>query len=109
MYLNITDFDESERGFNLGAYRRDKFLAAAKLENTFATLERESEVPPASKDLQVTRVVFVMRGIRDLGRWSSTFETELQRRHSASCGDGKLAIASRHAGATMGLGRREAV
>eukprot|EP01034_Spumella_vulgaris_P026881 gene26881-33530_t len=93
-HADITDFDESESSFDLGAYRRTKFLAAADLNTPFPNLERESEVPPASKDAEVTRVVFVMHGIRDLGRWSSAFEKELQQRHSASGACGKLAIAS---------------
>jgi alpha-beta hydrolase superfamily lysophospholipase len=93
-HADITDFDENERDFNLGEYRRDKFLSAADLDIPFSTLKRESEVPPASKDPDVTRVVFVMHGIRDLGRWSSSFETELQRRHAASRACGKLAVAS---------------
>jgi len=93
-HAEILDIDEPEEG--LGAYRRDKFLAAVS--EPIGNLQARSEELPYTTDDAVTQVVFVMHGIRDLGEWSSRIETALQQRIPAASANGappeKLAIAS---------------
>jgi pimeloyl-ACP methyl ester carboxylesterase len=74
-------------------YRYRKLQAAAQ--GNFDDLRRQSEEQMPAKDKEVTHVVFIMHGIRDLGEWSSMFETKLQLQMAARgipCE--KLAIAS---------------
>jgi pimeloyl-ACP methyl ester carboxylesterase len=89
--LNISEPTE-----NLGKYRLGKILLAITC--PFDELRRHSEELPYTTDDDVTQVVFVMHGIRDLGEWSSRIETELQNRVLALQANGrpkeKLAIAS---------------
>jgi pimeloyl-ACP methyl ester carboxylesterase len=58
-------------------YRYAKLQAA--VEQDIKKLQTQSEELPPSNDLAVTHVVFIMHGIRDLGEWSSKFETALQQ------------------------------
>lgn len=95
---NIVDFSEQTTVGNLklGEYRRKKFELAAT-EPNFDELARANEVLPFQPDPDVTHVVFVVHGIRDLGEWAAAFEQELQEQFQASlpagCND-KLAVAS---------------
>lgn len=94
---NIVDFrDDQEFGnVTLGSYRRQKFLLAAT--EDFDRVALENEVQPFEPDPNVTHVVFVVHGIRDLGEWAAVFESELQRRFKETLAEGssaKLAIAS---------------
>lgn len=81
-----------ERDDSMPAYRYKKFHAALSL--SFADLLKQSEELPPATDPTVRRVVFIMHGIRDLGEWSSTFETALQRQMTQVDPEHKLAIAS---------------
>src|SRR5262249_41405466 len=94
---DIIHFEEtsSEVGeTRLGAYRREKFLLAAL--KPVAEVHRENEEQRFETDPNVTHVVFVLHGIRDLGRWSSEFEQALLDRfyHETENPKDKLAIAS---------------
>lgn len=74
-------------------YRYSKLQAAAGLD--FSELMKQSEELPPGKDNAVTHIVFIMHGIRDLGEWSSIFETRLHQQmalRDRPCD--KLAIAS---------------
>lgn len=88
--------DTSEPVEKLGEYRMNKFRSAITLE--IDTLQWYSEELPYTTDDKVTHVVFVLHGIRDLGEWSSSIETELRKRVQAlppnGQGEHKLAIAS---------------
>jgi len=64
---------------DLGLYRRGKLVAAATA--PFAEVSLLNEVPPHATDETITEVVFVLHGIRDLGRWSADFETAIDRRY----------------------------
>jgi pimeloyl-ACP methyl ester carboxylesterase len=59
----------------LGAYRREKFLLAATAPIDVVRLQNEEQI--AQTDNVVEQIVFVLHGIRDLGRWSARFEKEL--------------------------------
>lgn len=73
-----------------GAYRRDKVLSAATVE--FETLRAQSETQAYTSNQDVRKLIFVLHGIRDLGRWSADFETEIERRYGAE--RAQLAIVS---------------
>lgn len=95
---NIVDFKDDTKVGNLklGDYRRQKF-ALATTEPDFDVLDRENEVLPFQPDPDVTHVVFVVHGIRDLGEWAAAFEQELQKQFKdlkPPGSDAKLAIAS---------------
>lgn len=97
-HCDIVDFDDTTTVGNLtlGKYRRQKFALAAT-EQDFGKLARANEVFPFQPDLNVTHVVFVVHGIRDLGEWAAAFEQELQRQFQALQPVGsekKLAVAS---------------
>jgi len=79
-HANIVDFhdDTTVGNITLGDYRRQKF-ALATIEGNFDVLARENEVLPLQPDPDVTHVVFVVHGIRDLGEWAAAFEQELQK------------------------------
>lgn len=61
----------------LGAYRRAKFITAATA--PFEQVQLLDEVQPHGTDDNITEVVFVLHGIRDLGRWAANFETAIDR------------------------------
>jgi alpha-beta hydrolase superfamily lysophospholipase len=69
---DIIDLDDSQ----LGAYRRNKLILAATAR--FETVLEENEEQPFTTQSEITSVVFVLHGIRDLGKWSSEFETEIR-------------------------------
>lgn len=71
--LNISETKE-----DLGEYRLDKFISA--IDQPLDSLRWRSEEQPYTTDADVTHIIFVMHGIRDLGEWSSRFETDLQAR-----------------------------
>lgn len=95
---NIADFaDTNEFGsVRLGDYRRSKFTLAAT-EMDFEKLVAANEVLPFQPDPDVTDVVFIVHGIRDLGEWAAAFEQELLKQfREGKQGESKhkLAIAS---------------
>lgn len=63
----------------LGQYRRTKFITAATA--PFEQVQPLDEVQPHGTDDNITEVVFVLHGIRDLGRWAANFETTIDRLH----------------------------
>lgn len=69
---DIIDFADAE----LGQYRERKLILAATA--PFEAVWAQNEEQPFTTDSTVTSVVFVLHGIRDLGRWSSEFETEIR-------------------------------
>lgn len=69
------DSEEEE----LGLYRRAKFITAATA--PFEQVQLLDEVQPHGTDDNITEVVFVLHGIRDLGRWAANFETTIDRLH----------------------------
>ena len=60
--------------------RRQKFLRAMGNDESLAELRQQSSRTPVDTDSDVTTAVIVLHGIRDLGEWSSTFESKLQER-----------------------------
>ena len=77
----------------LAKYREEKFRRA--IQQPLDVLRRDSEELPYQTDDTVTHLVFVLHGIRDLGQWSSQFETELMRQFRLKHGPSeKLVIAS---------------
>lgn len=97
-HANILDLaDKTHFGTpsTLGKYREGKLLLAAT--RPWADIVRENEELPYDIDRDVTHIVFVLHGIRDLGQWAANFEEELQRkfrRHPSSTGNAKLAVVS---------------
>ena len=79
-HRNIVDFDDQTTvgTLKLGEYRRQKFTLATT-EPDFNKIARSNEVLPFQPDMDVTHVVFVVHGIRDLGEWAAAFEQELQK------------------------------
>lgn len=90
--------DADER--SLGEYRLGKLLLAAT--HPFDKVKAKSEVLPPPIDPAVSDIVFVLHGIRDIGRWSSRFEEEVGR-HQQATGGGKLLFISPRYG-YLGMG-----
>ena len=94
---NIVDFEDKTRAGNLvlGEYRRRKFeLVTTK---SFDEIEFQNEVQPFQPDTDVTHLVFVVHGIRDLGEWAAAFEQELRAQFRAdrqASSPDKLAVES---------------
>lgn len=85
--------DREEGGLSLGEYRKRKFLAAATA--TFEDLQLDNERDPFATDEDVTHVVFVIHGIRDLGQWAAAFELQLKEQfESVQLAKKKLVVAS---------------
>lgn len=61
----------------LGEYRCDKLLLAAT--KPFAEVRLQNEELQAATDANIKEVVFVLHGIRDLGRWSADFENTIRK------------------------------
>ena len=74
---DILQIEDSE----FGQYRKNKIFRA--LTNKFSCLKLESERLPQAVDPAVRQVVFVVHGIRDLGRWSANFEDEIRAKKSS--------------------------
>jgi pimeloyl-ACP methyl ester carboxylesterase len=66
-------------------YRQKKVALALTL--PFEKLKKLSEIQPAESDRDVKRVVFVLHGIRDYGRWSAFFDDALQEDFDAKLKD----------------------
>lgn len=81
----------------LARYRRDKLLLAIDGSFDEVLLQNES-LPPATDD-KITSVVFVLHGIRDLGRWSSEFEGEIRK---AGKGEHAVIVSPRYGYLGMG-------
>jgi len=73
-------------------YRYQKFHDAVTLD--MASLVARSEVLSPPKNEDIKRVVFIVHGVRDLGEWSSDFETALQAQVTRLSDGKRLAIAS---------------
>lgn len=102
-HADILDFHEGsqkEDERQLGEYRRKKIVHAAT--SDFVVVKAQSEVLPPPTDPQVTDVIFVLHGIRDIGRWSSRFEEEVSK-HTLADGRGKLLFISPRYG-YLGMG-----
>lgn len=77
----------------IGDYRKEKFLIAAT--KPFDQVQQHGEKDTFHPDLEVTHVVFVLHGIRDLGQWAAAFEQDLQKEFAKVSGPkGKLAVES---------------
>lgn len=72
--VNVAATSELEK------YRREKLIMAATEQFSHII----SEELPFSVDNTVTTIVFVLHGIRDLGEWSTDFESELQKKKGAA-------------------------
>ena len=68
---------EDER--HLRAYRRDKLVSAATAD--FDGLLAASEAQPFTTNENIKELVFVLHGIRDLGRWSAKFEEAIHKKY----------------------------
>jgi len=98
-HVDILDMKDESTGIwadgkSIGDYRRTKFLLAVNA--PFTKVMEENEEQPFQPDTEVTHVVFVLHGIRDLGRWSAEFERMLlaRFRERGDSADGKLVVAS---------------
>jgi pimeloyl-ACP methyl ester carboxylesterase len=87
-HQDILNVGDGANRNELESYRRRKFLLAAT--KPFAEIEGSNEDQPLGTDPTITHVVFILHGIRDLGRWSANFEEDLRRQAPAE----KLAVAS---------------
>ena len=65
----------------LGEYRKQKLMLAATGDFNEVRLHNEAQLPKPNE--AITELVFVLHGIRDLGRWSARFETEIRRQFPA--------------------------
>ena len=76
-HLSLLDTDATDP---FGTYRERKLHNAIFADES--TLQAENEKLPKAVDLNVKHVVFMIHGIRSLGKWSASFEEKLRRRHS---------------------------
>jgi pimeloyl-ACP methyl ester carboxylesterase len=67
---------KTEEGRKLGEYRQAKIVLAAT--GKFGQVLKENDEQVYTTQGEIRSVVFVLHGIRDLGRWSSGFETEIR-------------------------------
>lgn len=75
-HVTILDFDDEQHG----APRREKFQLALTLPpNHQKETIRPWDVDPAQPEKQVTRVVFVIHGIRDEGHWTQKIGTNARK------------------------------
>lgn len=74
--VSFEDENSAEGGIKLGTYRKTKFLLATT--RPFNELKAQNEEQPYATDENVSDVVFILHGIRDLGEWSSQFELALR-------------------------------
>jgi pimeloyl-ACP methyl ester carboxylesterase len=75
-HVNVIDLDQP----GAGADRKRKILQALGSEEDIAALKRAIPAPARDEDPDVSTVVFVLHGIRDMGEWTSLFESPLQER-----------------------------
>lgn len=82
---NIADFRDNNEygGLAIGQYRKDKFTLAAT--GNIHELRAQNVVQAFKPDRDVTDVVFVLHGIRDLGEWASTMEHDLRKEYQDAC------------------------
>lgn len=73
--LYVTN-DQRESEPELATYRGNKILAAAT--EPFDTLRNQNEELPYESNSEVTHLIFILHGIRDLGEWSAFFEKEIR-------------------------------
>lgn len=99
---DIIDFHKDGSGGeqNLGDYRRNKLLLAAT--GKFSQVQADSEVLEPPVDMAVTDIVFVLHGIRDIGRWSSTFEEAVKQENLLPAGRKLLFVSPRYGYLGMG-------
>jgi pimeloyl-ACP methyl ester carboxylesterase len=93
--IDLKDDTEFQKGFTLGRYRADKIVLAAT--KSWGEVLAQNEEQNYQVDKDVTHIVFVLHGIRDLGEWAANFEQELQnkfRSKAISQKAGKLAVVS---------------
>jgi pimeloyl-ACP methyl ester carboxylesterase len=102
---DVANFSDRAKfgGQSIGTYRREKFVLAAT--GSLDDVQRKSEQDPYQVDPTVTHVVFVLHGIRDLGKWAAAFEQDLQREFAAMtpAPTGRLVVASSRYG-YLGMG-----
>jgi len=79
----------------------NRHVEIVQLLGEFTELEKQNEEQPYKTDDEVTHIVFVLHGIRDLGRWSAAFETRL-REAFQSTGQKLAVVSSRYAYFGMG-------
>lgn len=75
--INLHDQSDAIGGYTgVGPYRQQKLLIAATGTPEELKAQNEEQAPPT--DSSVDHIVFVLHGIRDLGRWAADFETQLR-------------------------------
>lgn len=90
--IKLDDPTSESAGPTLGDYRRDKLLRAV-LDDP-ERLRRQNEEQAFQTDDDVRHLVFILHGIRDLGRWAADLETPLLKQFHLQAPREKLAIAS---------------
>jgi hypothetical protein len=91
-FHNTADAHGNYRG--IGPYRREKFLLAAT--GTVEEIQKDREELPFEIDASVTQIVFVLHGIRDLGRWSAAFEEQLNAVAPLPDGNRRMIVSARY-------------
>jgi pimeloyl-ACP methyl ester carboxylesterase len=90
---DIVDFAEGAKldgdEKRLGEYRRGKLLLAAT--KPFDEVMQQNEEPRVPAESTIDEIVFVLHGIRDLGRWSADFETLIRQDQARG---GRIAVVS---------------
>lgn len=74
-HANVVTLDES----GSGQERKRKLMLALGSDEEVQKLKESTPTPDTQVDLNVTTVVFVLHGIRDMGDWTSQFEDQLQK------------------------------
>jgi len=72
---DILEFNDGDK--TLGDYRRAKLMLAAT--KPFEDVKARGEALQPSVDKNINEVVFILHGIRDLGRWSADFEDAIDK------------------------------
>ncbi len=75
-HSNVVDVEQPDAGLD----RKRKILQALGSDADIEALKRAMPAPQTDEDPDVTTVVFVLHGIRDMGAWTSNFEEPLQKR-----------------------------
>jgi alpha-beta hydrolase superfamily lysophospholipase len=99
--VHIADTTGANATFaGVGEYRKEKILLAAIGDP--GELAAQSDVQAFETNPRVRHVVFILHGIRDLGEWSTGFETELRTNLRPADRDSLAVVSVRYGYFSMG-------